>query len=74
MKKKVFGNPQKQQLMKINMIIKKKFLEKNNHKDAVKMVSDLGYDEEYATQCLEKNKLNLTTTNYYLFSNYENVK
>ena len=44
------------------------------NKDVVKMVSDLGYDEEYVMQCLEKNELNHATTIYYLFSNYENVK
>ena len=40
----------------------------------VKMVSDLGYDEEYVTKCLERNELNHATAIYYLFSNYENVK
>ena len=40
----------------------------------VKMVSDLGYDEEYVIKCLEKKELNHATTIYYLFSNYENVK
>jgi serine/threonine protein kinase len=40
----------------------------------VKMVSDLGYDEEYVIKCLEKKELNHATTVYYLFSNYENVK
>ena len=44
------------------------------NKDFVKMVSDLGYDEEYVTKCLEKNQLNHATAIYYLFSNYENVK
>ena len=44
------------------------------NKNVVKMVSDLGYDEEYVIQCLEKNELNHATTIYYLFSNYENVK
>ena len=40
----------------------------------VKMVSDLGYNEEYVIKCLEKKELNHATTVYYLFSNYENVK
>ena len=40
----------------------------------VKMVSDLGYNEEYVIKCLEKNELNHATAIYYLFSNYENVK
>ena len=44
------------------------------NKDFVKMVSDLGYDEEYVTKCLERNELNHATAIYYLFSNYENVK
>ena len=44
------------------------------NKTFVKMVSDLGYDEEYVTKCLEKNELNHATAIYYLFSNYENVK
>ena len=44
------------------------------NKDFVKMVSDLGYDEEYVTKSLEKNQLNHATAIYYLFSNYENVK
>ena len=44
------------------------------NKTFVKMVSDLGYDEEYITKCLEKNELNHATAIYYLFSNYENVK
>ena len=40
----------------------------------VKMVSELGYDEEYVFKSLEKNELNHATAIYYLFSNYENVK
>ena len=44
------------------------------NKNVLKMVSDLGYDQEYVIQCLEKNELNHATTIYYLFSNYENVK
>ena len=44
------------------------------NKDFVKMVSDLGYDEDYVIKCLEKKELNHSTTIYYLFSNYENVK
>ena len=44
------------------------------NKDFVKMVSDLGYDEEYVIKCLEKKELNHAITIYYLFSNYENVK
>ena len=44
------------------------------NKDFVKMVSDLGYDEDYVIKCLEKKELNHATTVYYLFSNYENVK
>ena len=40
----------------------------------VKMVSELGYDEEYVVKSLEKNELNHATTIYYLFSNYENIK
>ena len=44
------------------------------NKTFVKMVSDLGYNEEYVIKCLEKNELNHATAIYYLFSNYENVK
>ena len=44
------------------------------NKTFVKMVSDLGYNEEYVIKCLEKKELNHATTVYYLFSNYENVK
>ena len=44
------------------------------NKDFVKMVSDLGYDEDYVIKCLERKELNHATTIYYLFSNYENVK
>ena len=40
----------------------------------VKMVSELGYDEDYVYKSLEKNELNHATTIYYLFSNYENIK
>ena len=40
----------------------------------VKMVSDLGYDDEYVIKSLEKNELNHATAVYYLLSNYENVK
>ena len=40
----------------------------------VKMVSELGYDEDYVIKSLEKNELNHATTIYYLFSNYENIK
>ena len=40
----------------------------------VKMVSKLGYDEDYVVKSLEKNELNHATTIYYLFSNYENIK
>ena len=40
----------------------------------VKMVSELGYDEDYVIKALEKNELNRATTIYYLFSNYENIK
>ena len=44
------------------------------NKTFVKMVSDLGYDQNYVIKCLEKKELNHATTVYYLFSNYENVK
>ncbi len=44
------------------------------YKPFVKMVSDLGYHEEYVIKSLEKNELNHATAIYYLFSNYENVK
>ena len=44
------------------------------NKTFVKMVSDLGYDDEYVIKSLEKNELNHATAIYYLFSNYENVK
>ena len=44
------------------------------NKAFVKMVSDLGYDQNYVIKCLEKKELNHATTVYYLFSNYENVK
>ena len=44
------------------------------YKPFVKMVSDLGYNEEYVIKSLEKNELNHATAIYYLFSNYENVK
>ena len=40
----------------------------------VKMVCQLGYDEDYVVKSLEKNELNHATTIYYLFSNYENIK
>ena len=40
----------------------------------VKMVCELGYDEKYVYNSLEKNELNHATTIYYLFSNYENIK
>ena len=40
----------------------------------VKMVSQLGYNEDYVIKSLEKNELNHATTIYYLFSNYENIK
>ena len=40
----------------------------------VKMVGELGYDENYVIKSLEKNELNHATTIYYLFSNYENIK
>ena len=40
----------------------------------VKMVCQLGYNEDYVVKCLEKNELNHATTIYYLFSNYENIK
>ena len=40
----------------------------------VKMVSELGYDENYVIKSLEQNELNHATTIYYLFSNYENIK
>ena len=40
----------------------------------VKMVSELGYGEDYVIKSLEKNELNHATTIYYLFSNYENIK
>ena len=40
----------------------------------VKMVCQLGYDEDYIVKSLEKNELNHATTIYYLFSNYENIK
>ena len=36
------------------------------NKDFVKMVSDLGYDEDYVIKCLEKKELNHATTIYYL--------
>ena len=44
------------------------------NKDVIKMVSELGYDEEYVIKCLEKNELNHATAIYYLFSNYGNIK
>ena len=44
------------------------------NKTFVKLVSDLGYNEDYVINCLEKNELNHATAIYYLFSNYENVK
>ena len=44
------------------------------NKSFVKMVNELGYDEEYVIKSLEKNELNHATAIYYLFSNYENVK
>jgi serine/threonine protein kinase len=59
---------------------------KNNHRPSspykqppinnyfVKMVSELGYGEDYVIKSLEKNELNHATTIYYLFSNYENIK
>ena len=40
----------------------------------VKMVCELGYDEDYIVNSLKKNELNHATTIYYLFSNYENIK
>jgi serine/threonine protein kinase len=40
----------------------------------VKMVCQLGYNEDYVVKSLEKNELNHATTIYYLFSNYENIK
>ena len=40
----------------------------------VKMVSELGYGEDYVIKSLETNELNHATTIYYLFSNYENIK
>ena len=40
----------------------------------VKMVCELGYDEDYVVKSLENNELNHATTIYYLFSNYENIK
>ena len=40
----------------------------------VKMVCQLGYNEDYVIKSLEKNELNHATTIYYLFSNYENIK
>ena len=40
----------------------------------VKMVCELGYNEDYVVKSLEKNELNHATTIYYLFSNYENIK
>ena len=73
-------------IKKSNVINKNKNLQNKKHrpsspyrpppinKDFVKMVSDLGYDEEYVTKCLERNELNHATAIYYLFSNYENVK
>ena len=40
----------------------------------IKMVSKLGYDEEFVIKSLKNNELNHATAVYYLFSNYENVK
>jgi serine/threonine protein kinase len=40
----------------------------------IKMVNNLGYNEDYVIKCIERNELNHATTIYYLFSNYENVK
>ena len=40
----------------------------------VKMVCQLGYNEDYIINSLKKNELNHATTIYYLFSNYENIK
>ena len=69
-----------------NNTIKKNNINKKKHRPSspyrpppinkvfVKMVSDLGYNEEYVIKCLEKNELNHATAIYYLFSNYENVK
>ena len=44
------------------------------NKNFVKMVCQLGYNEDYVVKSLEKNELNHATTIYYLFSNYENIK
>ena len=44
------------------------------NKSFVKMVCELGYNEDYVIKSLEKNELNHATTIYYLFSNYENIK
>ena len=44
------------------------------NKHFVKMVSELGYNEDYIIKSLEKNELNHATAIYYLFSNYENIK
>ena len=40
----------------------------------LKMVCQLGYNEDYIVESLTKNELNHATTIYYLFSNYENIK
>ena len=44
------------------------------NKECLKIVSDLGYKEDYVIKSLENNELNHATAIYYLFSNYENIK
>ena len=72
--------------VKTNNFVKDNNKSKKNHRPSspykqppinkyfVKMVTELGYDEDYVVKCLEKNELNHATTIYYLFSNYENIK
>ena len=72
--------------VKKNNYIKETNKSKKNHRPSspykqppinnyfVKMVCELGYDEDYVVKSLEKNELNHATTIYYLFSNYENIK
>ncbi len=59
-------------------IIKEKLLssytEPPINRECIKIVSELGYKEDYIIQSLENNELNHATAIYYLFSNYENIK
>ena len=81
-------NDKLENYLKINNNISNKETNKNNQSHRpnspykqppinhyfVKMVCQLGYDEDYIVKSLEKNELNHATTIYYLFSNYENIK